>query len=231
MNTNKMNSCNIRKINDGISQRFVQTAEELRLTGAQLFRDGVVANEQVLSKIKHGWQKPSEKSINLFCKKYDVSLGWMYSGEGKPYPNKNDQSEKCKNVGDVMLLYNTGFDSCLDNKGQLVATGNEVSILFPKAGDTDFWCINYDNSLMPVIMPGDTIALKKLDAWQEYIPGDYICVFVTDSYKMLRKVSSRQDDEQNISIIQMEDGEAVESKIPKNIIVEVYKVVGYYRKL
>ena len=55
MNTNKMNSCNIRKINDGISQRFVQTAEELRLTGAQLFRDGVVANEQVLSKIKHGW--------------------------------------------------------------------------------------------------------------------------------------------------------------------------------
>ena len=48
---------------------------------------------------------------------------------------------------------------------------------------------------------------------------------------MRRKVSSRQDDEQNISIIQMEDGEAVESKIPKNIIVEVYKVVGYYRKL
>ena len=79
MNTNKKNSCNIRKINDGISQRFVQTAEELRLTGAQLFRDGVVANEQVLSKIKHGWQKPSEKSINLFCKKYDVSLGWMCS--------------------------------------------------------------------------------------------------------------------------------------------------------
>ena len=75
---------------------------------------------------------------------------------------------------------------------------------------------------MPVIMPGDTIALKKLEAWQEYIPGDYICVFVTDSYKMLRKVSARQDDEQNISIIQMEDGEAVESKIHKNIIVEVY---------
>ena len=155
----------------------------------------------------------------------------MYSGEGKPYPNKNDQSEKCKNVSDVMLLYNTGFDSCLDNKGQLVATGNEVSILFPKAGDTDFWCINYDNSLMPVIMPGDTIALKKLEAWQEYIPGDYICVFVTDSYKMLRKVSARQDDEQSITIIQMEDGKAVESTIPKNIIVEVYKVVGYYRKL
>lgn len=226
-----MKSCNIRKINDGISQRFVQTAEELRLTGAQLCRDGVVTNEQVLSKIKHGWQKPSENTINMFCKKYDVSLGWMYSGEGKPFSNKNDQSEKCKNVSDVMLFYNTGFDFCIDNKGHLKATGNEVSIIFPKAGDTDFWCINYDNSLIPVIMPGDTIALKKLEAWQEYIPGDYICVFVTDSYKMLRKVSARQDDEQNITIIQMEDGKAVESKIPKNIIVEVYKVVGYYRKL
>ena len=62
MNTNKKNSCNIRKINDGISQRFVQTAEELRLSGAQLYRDGVVANEQVLSKIR--WMAETIRKVN-----------------------------------------------------------------------------------------------------------------------------------------------------------------------
>ena len=40
----------------GVAERFAKAAEELRLTGRQLFRDGIVANDQVLSKIKKGWQ-------------------------------------------------------------------------------------------------------------------------------------------------------------------------------
>ena len=34
----------------GVAERFAKAAEELRLTGRQLFRDGIVANDQVLSK-------------------------------------------------------------------------------------------------------------------------------------------------------------------------------------
>ena len=45
----------------GVAQRFVKAAEELRLSGAQLFREGIVTNDQVLSKIKNGWQKPPKK--------------------------------------------------------------------------------------------------------------------------------------------------------------------------
>ena len=33
----------------GVAERFAKAAEELRLTGRQLFRDGIVANDQVLS--------------------------------------------------------------------------------------------------------------------------------------------------------------------------------------
>ena len=35
----------------GVAQRFVKAAEELHLSGGRLYRDGIVANEQVLSKI------------------------------------------------------------------------------------------------------------------------------------------------------------------------------------
>ena len=64
------------------AQRFVKAAEELHLSGGRLYRDGIVANEQVLSKIKNGWQKPQKKSIELLCKKYNINAAWLYTGEG-----------------------------------------------------------------------------------------------------------------------------------------------------
>ena len=91
--------------------------------------------------------------------------------------------------------------------------------------DIDFWCVNIDNSLVPSIMPGDFIALKKLPSWKDYIPGDIPCVVVTSDFKMLRKVSATQTDEQNIHFIQMVEGKPVESKVPKDIIVEIYAIV------
>ena len=100
----------------------------------------------------------------------------------------------------------------------------------PMAGDFDFMCFNNGNSLAPIIMPGDFIALKKLTSWKTYIPGDIICVVITNEYKMLRKVSVTQDDDESITFTQMVDGKPVDSKIPKDIIIEIYKVVGNYRR-
>ena len=91
-------------------------------------------------------------------------------------------------------------------------------------------CINNDKSLAPIIMPGDVIALKKLATWKTYIPGDFICVVVTNEYKVLRKASVTQDDDESITFTQMVDGKPVDSKIPKDIIIEIYKVVGNYRR-
>ena len=128
------------------------------------------------------------------------------------------------------LFYNTDFELCLSNDGQPITTGCVIPISLPMAGDFDFMCINNDKSLAPIIMPGDVIALKKLATWKTYIPGDFICVVVTSEYKVLRKVSVTQPDEQSINFTQMVDGTPVESSIPKDIIVEIYKLVGNYRR-
>ena len=225
-----MSTYNEQEAMQSVAERFVKAAEELRLTGRQLYRDGIVANDQVLSKIKNGWQKPTKKAIELFCQKYSVSAAWMYTGEGNQYLGRTKPFEHRIDADDERLLYNTDFDSCLDSGGQPVSDGCEKPVSFPMAGDLDFWCVNNDKSLAPIIMPGDIIALKKLSAWKEYIPGDFICVVVTSEYKVLRKVSVTQGDDQSISFIQMVDGKPVESRIPKDIIVEVYKVVGNYRR-
>ena len=225
-----MKTYNEQEAMQGVAQRFVQVAEELRLTGPQLFREGIVANDQVLSKIKKGWQQPTKKAIELFCKAYGVSVAWMYTGEGQVYLNRDRAFEHRAEVADEKVLYSGDFNACLNSEGETVPTGADSRIVFPTAGDIDFWCVNNDKSLSPVIMPGDTIALKKLNTWREFIPGDFICVVVTKEYKVLRKVSVMQGDDQSINFIQMVDGKPVEARIPKDIIIEVYKVVGNYRK-
>ena len=212
-----------------VAERFAKAAEELRLSGAQLFRDGIVTNDQVLSKIKNGWQKPTKKAIELFCQKYGVSAAWMYTGEGNMYIGRSKPFEQSTEKGDDILLYNTDFKKCLDNNGQPISSVASTTTKFQPAGDIDLWCINGDKSLEPVIMQGDTIALKKVNTWKTYIPGDLICIVVTNEFKVLRKVSVTQADDQSITFIQMVDGKPVESKISKDIIIEIYHVVGHFR--
>ena len=185
---------------------------------------------RVLSKIKNGWQKPQKKSIELLCKKYNINAAWLYTGEGDMFLTGIKPFEQHVRSENERLFYNTDFELCLSNDGQPITTGCVIPISLPMAGDFDFMCINNDKSLAPIIMPGDVIALKKLATWKTYIPGDFICVVVTSEYKVLRKVSVTQPDEQSINFTQMVDGTPVESSIPKDIIVEIYKVVGNYRR-
>ena len=201
---------NDQKPMQGVSERFVQAAEELRLTGRQLFRDGIVANDQVLSKIKKGWQKPTKKAIEAFCRRTAF--------------------EPIMELPDTRPLYRSDFTLCLDANGLPVTGDGDCLVCFPCAGDIDFWCINKQSALAPLIQPGDLIALKRLTSWRSYIPGDAVCVVITPEHKLLRKVSVMQGDDQSIAFIQMVDGNPVESKIPKNLILNIYKVVGVYRQ-
>lgn len=225
-----MTTINEQELMQGIAKRFAQVAEELRLTGPQLYREGIVANEQVLSKIKKGWQKPTKKSIELFCKAYGVSVAWMYTGEGHVYLDRGKAHEHSAKMADEHLLYASDFTQCISSDGEVVPTGHEARVVFPSSGDIDFWCFNNDQSLTPIIMPGDRIALKKLENWRNSLPGGYICVVVTKEYKVLRKVAVEQSDEQFITFIQMEGGQPKESKVDKDSILQLYKVVGYFRR-
>lgn len=216
----------------GVAERFAQAAEELRLTGRQLYRDGIVANDQVLSKITHGWQKPTKKAIELFCQKYGVSAAWMYTGEGNMYIGRSKPFEQIEYTDDDRPLYRADFQTCIGSDGELVPGLDGKLFTSPLTGEVDFWCTNSDKSLAPAIMPGDIIALKKLgDVKEESIPGGFICVVITKQYKVLRKVSVIQDDPDCITFIQMDEGKPVESKTAKDNIIAVYQVVFHIKRL
>lgn len=220
-----MATYNEQEAMQGVARRFAQTAEELHISGAQLFREGIVSNEQVLSKIKNGWQKPARKSIDLFCQRYGVSAAWMYTGEGNQYLNRGPIIERPKEETDGKMLYNADFNTCIGSDGQLIPGLEGKPFAFPLTDDIDFWCTNNDKSLEPMITVGDIIALKKLSNWKNYIPGKYVCVVITKDYKVLLKVAVTQDDPDSITFIQLDNDKQLECKIPKNDIIEIYKVV------
>ena len=226
-----MDTYNEQEAVQGVARRFAQSAEELNISGAQLFRDGIVSNEQVLSKIKNGWQKPSRKAIDLFCQKYGISAAWMYTGEGNQYLNRGTVIQQPKKEVKKGLLYHADFNTCIGSDGQFVSGLEGERFEFPMTGDIDFWCTNNDNSLEPLITPGDIIALKKLRNWKDYIPGKYICVVVTKDYKVLLKVSVTQNDPDSITFTQIDDGQPLECKISKDSILAIYQVVFRINRL
>lgn len=220
-----MATYNEQEAEQGVARRFVQSAEELGFSGAQLYREGIVSNEQVLSKIKNGWQKPSRKAIDLFCQKTGVSAAWMYTGEGNQFMGRGPLIEQPKKDVENGLFYNADFDTCIGSDGQLASGLKGKRFDFPMTGDADFWCTNNDSSLAPLITPGDIIALKRLSNWQNYIPGKYICLVITKDYKVLLKVAVTQNDPDSITFIQIDDGQPLECKISKDNILEIYHVV------
>ena len=226
-----MTTYNEQEAMQGVAQRFVQAAEELHLSGGQLYRANIVANEQVLSKIKNGWQKPPRKSIDLFCQTYGVSAAWMYTGEGNMFLGGNRPVKPRMETGDEKLLYDADFNTCIGSDGQLVPDIEGKPFPSPMTGDIDFWCTNNDKSLEPIVAAGDIIALKKMSDWKEYIPGGYVCYVVTKGYKVLLKVSILQNDPDNIIFLQMDNGKPVESKISKDNIIEIYRVVFHINRL
>ena len=128
-----MTTYNEQEAMQGVAQRFVQAAEEL--------------NEQVLSKIKNGWQKPPRKSIDLFCQTYGVSAAWMYTGEGNMFLGGNRPVKPRMETGDEKLLYDADFNTCIGSDGQLVPDLEGKPFPSPMTGDIDFWCTNNDKSL------------------------------------------------------------------------------------
>ena len=226
-----MTTYNEQEAMQGVARRFAQTADELNISGAQLFRDGIVKNDQVLSKIRNGWQKPSRKAIDLLCQKYGVNAAWMYTGEGNQYLNSGPVIERPKTEEDGQLFYDADFNTCIGSDGQSAPGLEGKRFEFPLTDDIDFWCTNNDNSLEPLIARGDILALKKLSNWKNYIPGKRVCVVITKDYKLLLKVSVTQDDPDCITFIQIDNDKSLECKISKDDIIEIYMVVFHINRL
>ena len=75
---------------------------------------------------------------------------------------------------------------------------------------------NYD------LKRGGTFETAKAGTFHSVTAGTSIPLF---TYKVLLKVAITQDDPDSITFIQLDNDKQLECKIPKNDIIEIYKVV------
>lgn len=103
------------KVLSGLSIRFLEAMENLKITGYKLKKDGVINSEPTLTKIKKGEQQPSKKTIKLFCDTYGISEAWLYTGQGNmensnvvPVPVKEETGEYYTENNNSVKFFNVG---------------------------------------------------------------------------------------------------------------------------
>ena len=80
----------------------------------------------------------------------------------------------------------------------------------------------------PLITPGDIIAIRKLNDWQTYLLPGEVYAIVTNEYRTIKRVLEKDAD---TLILVPENPEYGRKEIPKNIVLEVYQVLGCMKKV
>ncbi len=66
-----------------VSRRFLEAMEAAGTTGYRLRQEGIIPAQSTLTRIRNGRQEPSRQTVQKFCAKYGISVGWIYSGSGE----------------------------------------------------------------------------------------------------------------------------------------------------
>lgn len=100
-----------------ITQRFLFSMEQIKVTGYKLKQDGVIKYEGTLTKIKRGNQQPSRKMLDRYLNCYkQVNPVWLLAGEGKPLLDNDELMEQnviphevSKNANELYLETKSGM--------------------------------------------------------------------------------------------------------------------------
>lgn len=86
-----------------VSRRFLEAMEAVGITGYRLRQEGIIPAQSTLTRIRNGRQDPSRQAVQIFCDKYGVSIGWIYSGCGEMM-NNNVNATHNANGADISMI-------------------------------------------------------------------------------------------------------------------------------
>lgn len=166
-----------------LAERFLLSMKNLNLTGYRLKKDGVINNEQTLTKIKKGLQDPSKKTIPLYCEKYGVSESWLYTGEGQMMVDDDFDATHVFNSNKYAEAHGDGIINLYDLEAaanlQTLFTNKDQNILgqisIPNIPKCDGAVYVKGDSMYPLLKSGDIVAYKE-------IPLDVQHIFFGEMY-------------------------------------------------
>jgi len=154
---------------------------------------------------------------NITC--YYIDDESFYQDSDNPKPNFDGIGIPYFNVDFI-----TGYDVIMNDQ----TINPEFFINFPLYNNATCWVNASGKSMEPLITPGDIIAIRKLNDWQTYLLPGEVYAIVTTEYRTIKRVLEKDAD---TLILVPENPEYGRKEIPKNIVLEVYQVLGCMKKV
>lgn len=219
------------KLSD-LTKRFLTALSNNGISGYKLKADGVINNEATLTKIKQGLQQPSAKTLERFINKYGIDRVWLLAGVGDGVAiNENTLPDGAVNMERGVPYYDVDFIGGFDLVFNAQNAHPEYYIDHPIYNKADCWCNVSGHSMEPVISHGDTIALKRVEGWSDFLPFGEIYAIVTDEHRTIKRVTRSDRGDDFFTLVPENKADEYRAQdIPKRLITHVFKVLGAVKR-
>ena len=169
----------------------------------------------------------------------DLNIPWLITGEGSmlkggggstPMPTET-LPDGAVNMERGVPYYDVDFIGGFDLVFNAQNVHPEYYIDHPLYNKADCWCNVSGHSMEPVISHGDTIALKRVQDWADFLPFGEIYAIVTDEHRTIKRVTRSDRGDDFFTLVPENKAEEYRAQdIPKRLITHVFKVLGAVKR-
>ena len=206
------------KLSD-LTKRFLMAVSDNGISGYKLKADGVINNEATLTKIKQGLQQPSTKTLERFVQKYGIDRVWLLTGVDSGVSiDKNTLPDGAVSMERGVPYYDVDFIGGFDLVFNAENAHPEYYINYPLYNKADCWC-------------NDTIALKRVEGWSDFLPFGEIYAIVTEEHRTIKRVTRSDRGDDFFTLVPENKADEYRAQdIPKRLITHVFKVLGAVKR-
>lgn len=210
-----------------IKQRLIQFVEYKGMSIRAFERQCGMSNGYIRS-IEQTIMPKKLKDISLQFP--ELNKSWLLTGEGEMLINENNSQAKISFTSGVPY-YNVdfigGFDLVLNDQ----TAKPEYLIDFKKYNEATCWCNVTGHSMEPEITHGDIIALKKIEDISFLPLGEVYAIVTKNGMRTIKRLGPSTDPKCYTLVPTNKSPEYGIQEIPKNMIQQVFQVLGCMKRL
>lgn len=173
----------------------------------------------------------TEMADNIISAFPTVQRSWLLTGEGEMLktgpvaPYSINRENRGRPYYDVDFI--NGFDVVLNDQ----TINPAYYIDFEEYEKADCWVNATGDSMKPLINHGDIVAIKKIEDWETYLLYGEIYALVTNEYRTIKKVRRSAIGDDHLRLVPLNVEEFDEQNISREIVREVFQVIGCAKKI
>lgn len=214
--------------------------DEKGLTAYKLSSLSGVAQSTIGRWLK-GKSEPQAAQVSVIADALEVNAEWLLSnGSIEKYKNEENLTEVNESITDNLYpvrnkkggvpYYDVDFVGGFD----LVFNEQQINpsfyISYAPYNNADAWVNVTGKSMSPFISHGDIAAFKKLNNWRDFFPLGEIYAIITSEHRTIKIVTAGKDENHLTLVPYNKSREFVEQQIHKDLILQMYKVMGSIKK-